>query len=194
MVERLDEAVGTVLAELDKHKLGGRTLVIFTSDNGGTASARPTPFSGLKGSTFEGGLRVPCVVRWPGVLPAKAVTEQVAITMDLSASIARAAGATPPKARPFDGIDVLGRLEKRAPVLPRTLFWRARRGERTWWAVRDGPLKYVARQDGARKVEYLFDVMADPGEKNNLLGRRGEDAARLKRLLGEWERQVRPKR
>jgi len=194
MVERLDEAVGKILDELEKQKLDARTLVIFTSDNGGTASARPTPFSGLKGSTLEGGIRVPCVARWPGVLPEKTTTDQVAITMDLSASIARVAGAKPPKDRPFDGIDVLERLEKRLPLQERTLFWRARRGERTWWAVRAGALKFVARRDGERNAEYLFDLMDDPGEKNNLLARRGEDAARLRRLLAEWERMVRPKR
>jgi N-acetylgalactosamine-6-sulfatase len=194
MVERLDQAVGKILDELEKQKLDARTLVIFTSDNGGTASARPTPFSGLKGSTLEGGLRVPCVVRWPGVLPEKTATDQVAITMDLSASIARVAGAKPPEDRSFDGIDVLERLEKRLPLQERELFWRARRGERTWWAVRAGSLKYVARRDGEGTAEYLFDLMDDPGEKNNLLARRGVDAARLKRRLGEWERMVRPKR
>jgi N-acetylgalactosamine-6-sulfatase len=193
MVERLDEAVGKILGELEKQKLGTRTLVIFTSDNGGTASARPTPFAGIKGSTFEGGIRVPCIVRWPGVLPARTVTEQVAITMDLTASIARIAGAKAPKGRPFDGIDILERLAKRQPVLERTLFWRARRGERTWWAVREGSLKYVARQDG-RKAEYLFDLRDDPGEKRNVLARRGKEAARIKRLLDDWERTVRPKR
>jgi N-acetylgalactosamine-6-sulfatase len=194
MIERLDESVGKIVGELEKGGLGARTLIIFTSDNGGTASARPTPFSGIKGSTFEGGLRVPCIVRWPGALPAKTVTEQVAITMDLTASIARIAGARLPKGRAFDGIDVLERLEKRQPVLERALFWRARRGERTWWAVRQGSLKYVARRDGKRKVEYLFDLRADPGEKTNLLAGRRADAARLQRLLDEWERMVRPRR
>jgi hypothetical protein len=79
-------------------------------------------------------------------------------------------------------------------VVERTLFWRARRGERTWWAVRDGSLKYVARRDGTRKAEYLFDLRDDPGEKANLLAGRGDDAARLRRLLAEWERKVRPVR
>ena len=124
----------------------------------------------------------------------KTVTEQVAITMDLSASIARATGVRPAKDRPFDGIDILDRLEKGQPVVPRTLFWRARRGERTWWAVRDGVLKYVARQDGDKKEEHLFALDGDPGEKTDLLAQRKEDVVRLQRLLAEWEKSVQPKR
>jgi N-acetylgalactosamine-6-sulfatase len=168
--------------------------VIFASDNGGTASARPTPLAGIKGSTFEGGIRVPCVVRWPGVLPAQTTSDQPAITMDLTASLVRLTGATPSKERPFDGIDILERLQRKQPVLERTLFWRGRRGERTWWAVRAGSLKYVARQDGDHKVEYLFDLERDPGEKDNRFAARTADAARLKKLLTDWEQQVQPKR
>jgi N-acetylgalactosamine-6-sulfatase len=194
MVERMDEAVGKILSELEKGKRDGNTLVIFASDNGGTASARPTPFSGLKGTTFDGGIRVPCIVRWPRVLPEKTVSDQVAITMDLSASIARIAGARPPKDRPFDGIDVLERLEKRQPAEERALFWRGRRGDRTWWAARQGDLKYVARKEGDKKAEYLFDLRRDAGEKNSLLDQRGEDAVRLRRLLAEWEKAVQPRR
>jgi arylsulfatase A-like enzyme len=194
MIERLDAAVGTILGALETLTPGADTLVIFTSDNGGTASARPTPFSGLKGGTFEGGIRVPCIIRRPGVVPANTVTDRVAITMDLTASIARVAGARPPGDRPFDGIDVFDHLGDRQPVPERTLFWRARRGDQTWWAVREGSLKYVARQDGPRKTESLFDLRIDPGENDNLLDRRGEDSARLKVLLAAWEREVRPTR
>jgi N-acetylgalactosamine-6-sulfatase len=129
MVERMDEAVGRILAALNDGRFAANTLVVFTSDNGGTASARPTPLRGHKGSTFEGGIRVPCIVRWPGVLPAKATTDQVAISMDLTASLARAAGTAPQQGRAFDGIDVLSRIETGQPATPRTLFWRARWGE-----------------------------------------------------------------
>jgi arylsulfatase A-like enzyme len=128
------------------------------------------------------------------VLPEKTVTDQVAITMDLSASIARIAGAKPPKDRPFDGIDVLERLEKRQPAEERTLFWRCRRGDHTWWAVRQGDLKYVARKDSDKKTEYLFDLRHDAGERNSLLDQRVADAARLRRLLAEWEKTVQPRR
>lgn len=194
IVERMDEAIGRILAKLDETHCTDRTLIIFTSDNGGTASARPTPFRGIKGSTFEGGLRVPCIIRWPNRLPEKAVTGQVALTMDLSASIVRIAGAKVRNDRPFDGLDIVERLEKNQPILPRTVFWRGRRGNGTSWAVRDGALKYVARREGGRKEEHLFTLDNDPGEKTDLLAQRPEDAARLKRLLAEWENKVQPKR
>jgi len=122
------------------------------------------------------------------------VTEQMAITLDLSKSIARAAGAKLPKDRAFEGIDVLKYVEEGRPLEPRTLFWRARRGDRTSRAVRDGPLKYLTRRDGDRFEERLFDLQADPGEKDNLLASRPEDVKRLKRLLVEWEQTVRPSR
>jgi N-acetylgalactosamine-6-sulfatase len=193
MVERLDEAAGRILAALDDGRLTSNTLVVFTSDNGGTASARPTKLRGHKGSTFEGGIRVPCIASWPGVLTA-ATTDRVAITMDLTASLARAAGVGPPRDRAFDGIDVLGQLAKGQPATPRTLFWRARRGDRTWWAVRDGTAKYVARRDGDTKREYLFDLDRDPGEEHDLSARRGEDVARLRGRLAAWEKEIRPRR
>jgi N-acetylgalactosamine-6-sulfatase len=194
MVERLDRCIGKVLDALDRRAIAENTLVIFFSDNGGTKTANNGPFSGTKGGLFEGGIREPCIVRWPGVLPEGKVTDQMAITFDLSKSIVRAAGAELPQDRPFEGIDVLEHLEEGRPPQPRTLFWRHRRGERTWRAVRDGPLKYLSRQDGDRFNEYLFDLEADPGEKNDLLASRPDDVKRLKQRLADWEEEVRPSR
>jgi N-acetylgalactosamine-6-sulfatase len=194
MVQRMDEAVGRILATLDERKFAGDTLVIFTSDNGGTPSARPTSLRGFKGSTFEGGIRVPCVARWPGVLPAGAESDLPALTFDLTASILRAAGVGPAKDKPLDGIDVLKLVADRGPAPKRPLFWRGRRGEETWCAVRDGSLKYVVRRNKDKAEEYLFDLTRDPGEKEDLLAKRADDATRLKKLLAEWEREVRPAR
>jgi arylsulfatase A-like enzyme len=151
MIEHLDAAIGKILATLDETRCAEHTLVLFASDNGGTASARPTPFRGLKGTTFEGGVRVPCILRWPNHLPEKTISDQVALTMDLSASIVRIAGAKISADRPYDGLDILDRLEKNQPLLPRTVFCRARRGNETWWAVREKTYKYVARQGGHGK-------------------------------------------
>jgi N-acetylgalactosamine-6-sulfatase len=190
MVERMDMGVGNLLAALDETGQAERTLVIFTSDNGGPRYAHNAPFSGNKGSTFEGGIRVPCVARWPGVLKAGTETDVPAMTFDLTASILRSAGAE--AGRPLDGVAVLQQAAEGKGVAPRPLFWRGRRGERTWRAVRDGSLKYVSRQDGGQLQEYLFDLAADPGEKDDLLARRPDDVKRLKDLLAAWEREVRP--
>jgi N-acetylgalactosamine-6-sulfatase len=194
MIERMDQAVGRILDTLNELDAAANTLVIFASDNGGTRSARQGGLRGYKGSTFEGGIRVPCIVRWPGVLPENLTTGQVAVTMDLTASMVRAAGATLPVDRPFDGLDILQRFQTGRLPVARTLYWRGRRGASTWRAVRDGALKYVSHEDGQRLEEHLFDLDKDMGETNDLLASRPQEAARLRRLLASWEDQVRPRR
>jgi len=182
MIERMDQAVGRILDALPDN-----TLVVFVSDNGGTASARPCGLRGIKGTTFEGGIRVPCIVRWTGVLPAGTENATPAATFDLTASIARAADVTP--LRPWDGVDILG-----GKVPARALFWRGRRGENTWRAVRDGSRKYVSQTKGPRVEEFLFDLDRDPGEQTNLLADQPAEVARLKKLLADWETEVKPSR
>lgn len=192
MVERMDEGVGAILNALRDHGLARNTLVVFMSDNGAANVGRNAPFSGNKGNVFEGGIRVPCVARWPGVLPQGVVTAQPCMTMDFSASLMAAAGV--PAQRPFDGIDVLKLLETGQPIQSRTLFWRARRGEWTRKAVRDGQMKFIALENTAKVQEYLFDLAADPQEKNNLLDGQPDTAQRLRHLLRQWEDRVRPGR
>lgn len=194
MVERLDQAIGRVLESLDQAGVTNNTLVIFASDNGGPKFARNVPFSGQKGGLFEGGIRVPCIVRWPGVLEPGTTNDSPAMTIDLTASVIRAAGATPPKDKPLDGVEILQMAAKKQASPVRTLHWRARRGERTWKAVRDGALKYISRTDGDRTEEYVFDLVADPQEQQNLLSDRGVDAERLRRLVAKWEEDVRHSR
>jgi arylsulfatase A len=194
MVESLDQAVGRILDTLERHGLTDRTLVIFMSDNGGTGSARPTGLRGNKGTTFEGGIRVPCIARWPGVLPEGMTTTQVGITMDLTASILRAAGAKPPAGPSLDGIDILARIAEGRPENSRTLFWRVRRGQTVRWAARDGDLKYVSVNSDGNFEEWLFDLSRDPGEQNDLRSQQAADLKRLKGLLAEWENEVRPGR
>ncbi|MFZ2639810.1 MAG: sulfatase-like hydrolase/transferase [Verrucomicrobiia bacterium] len=192
MIERMDAVIGKLLDTLDELGAAKNTLVVFVSDNGGTASARPCGLRGIKGTTFEGGIRVPCLARWPGVLPAAVERTEPALTFDIAASIARAAGVKP--RRPFDGVDVLGAIARGEPLPERTLFWRGRRGERTWRAARDGALKYVSRTDGARTEEFLFDIVRDAAEEKNLLAERASDVTRLKAKLAAWEADVRPQR
>ena len=190
MIEHMDKCIGRILKVLDDKGLTKDTVVIFSSDNGGTGSARNAPLSKIKGSTFEGGIRVPAVARWPGVIPKGLVSDQVCITMDFSASIVRIAGATVPRGRELDGLDILKLAETGRPLRKRTLFWRGRRGDRTWRAVRDGDLKYIRRTGGGRTEEYLFDLKEDVGETRSLLEEQPEEVRRLKAMLTDWEKQV----
>ncbi|RPI26214.1 MAG: N-acetylgalactosamine-6-sulfatase, partial [Acidobacteria bacterium] len=194
MLECMDHGIGSVLKKLDDRQMTNDTIVLFMSDNGGTASGRNAPFSGHKGGVFEGGIRVPCIVRWPEVLRPGLTFDEPCITMDFSASMVRAAGAQPEPGRAFDGIDILKHLAERQPIAKRSLFWRARRAANTRKAVRDGSLKYIADHTGNRLNEYLFDVLQDPCEKTNLLSSRGPEVQRLKLLLKEWEESVKTKR
>jgi arylsulfatase A-like enzyme len=194
MVERLDEGVGKILKVLDSENVAANTLVVFMSDNGANRTGNNSPFSGYKGNLFEGGIRVPCVAKWPGVLAEGDVSSQPCITMDFSRSIVRAAGTRPPPNRPFDGIDILREVEGNKPAGQRTLFWRARRADRTRKAVRDGSLKYIHLQEGDDVREYLFDLERDPAEKNNLFEEQPENVRRLKKLLQNWEQQVKHER
>ncbi|MBN2127876.1 MAG: sulfatase-like hydrolase/transferase [Sedimentisphaerales bacterium] len=192
MVERLDAGVGAILDALRAAGVARNTLVIFMSDNGANRTGSNAPFSGYKGNLFEGGIRVPCVVKWPGVLPRGAISAQSCMTMDFSRSVVRAAGAPMPVERPFDGVDILRHAEKGRPVEDRTLFWRARRGDRTRKAVRDGSIKYIALFEADRCEECLFDLKADPAERVNLIDQQPETASRLKELLSRWEEEVKP--
>jgi N-acetylgalactosamine-6-sulfatase len=192
MIEHMDKCIGRILAKLDEKGLDEDTVVIFSSDNGGTGSARNTPLSRNKGTTFEGGIRVPAVARWPGRIAAGTISEQPCITFDFSASIVRIAGAKIPPGRDFDGIDIIKLVETGQPLQKRTLFWRGRRGLRTRKAVRDGDMKYIWQTNGRSTEEFLFDLENDIGEKHNLLATRPKEVGRLKELLANWERQVRP--
>ena len=193
MLEDLDTEVGRVLAALKEQNLDRNTLVIFVSDNGGFATAAHMgPLRGAKSSTLEGGIRVPLIMRWPGKLPAGKTSKQVCATFDLTRSILNLAKAKVPADR-TDGTDIIAHIADNSPDTPRTLFWRGKRGERTWAAVREGNLKYVRKTEGQTEA-WLYDVSKDLGEKNDLLTKQPNDAARLKALLAKWEKDVRPVR
>jgi len=194
MIERLDQGVGQILQAVHDLGLANNTVVVFMSDNGATKSGSNGPLAGYKGSPFEGGIRVPAIVRWPAQIPRGLVSEQVCITMDFSRSIVRLASAKPPARRSFDGIDILERIQAGRPVEPRLLFWRQRRGDNTWWAVRDGALKLIRHAKGAAIEEHLFDLARDPGEQQDLRDIRPHDVKRLAARLAEWEDDVKPAR
>ena len=186
MLERADRGVGQILAALDRRGLTKNTLVIFTSDNGGEWLSRNAPLSNRKSTLWEGGIRVPFILRWPGRLPANKSSAQVAITMDLTASILAATGAAIPTTYKLDGLDLLPSLSGRSPAVERQLFWRIARPYPQQRAVRSGPWKLL--HDG--RNFYLFDVSADPGERHDLTSAHPELVRKLNAALDEWEKDI----
>jgi len=179
MMKNLDANVGRLLATLKSSGLDRNTLVIFHSDNGGERFSYNWPFSGIKFDLHEGGVRVPSIVRWPGVTRAATVTDQPVISMDWTATLLTAAGTKPDAKYPLDGEDMTATLAGKRPVHSRTFYWRTR----TQGAMRSGNWKYI-KQD---KDEWLFDLAADERENADFKESKPADFRMMRRLYSDWE-------
>jgi arylsulfatase A-like enzyme len=182
MMKSLDDGVGRVMESIKAAGIDKKTLVIFTSDNGGERFSYLWPFSGRKGDLLEGGIRVPALVRWPGVVPANRLTQQMAITMDWTATIVAAAKA---EGHSLDGIDLLPVIKGTSPVTDRTFFWRIYSRD----AVREGKWKYV--RDG--EVRKLFDLSVDQHEQADFSQKNPEVLQRLMTEFDKWNDQMLPR-
>lgn len=191
MVATVDEAVGRVIAALDATGQRQRTLVFFFSDNGGPMTKRNANAShngilrGQKGDVFEGGIRVPFLVSWPGRLPAGGTYDQPVIALDVLPTALAAAGAKrEPGQPPLDGVNLVPFLTGANRGAPHArLFWRMDAGAA--FAVREGKWKWFRTYENAPQ---LYDLSTDPGEKNDLAGKHPEIAARLAGAAAEWNR------
>ena len=186
MMRSLDDGIARVLKALKIAGLAENTLVIFTSDNGGERYSYEWPFSGNKGDLLEGGIRVPAIVRWPGVIPAGSVTHQTAITMDWTATILAATKTSPAEDYPLDGIDLLPAMRNPAETKDRTLFWRMSDQD----AARNGDWKYF-RQGNNR---YLFNLSLDAHEQANFVSKNPDVLARLAAEFTKWDQQMLPRK
>ena len=187
MLEDMDAQVGRILAQLEASGLAENTLVAFASDHGAMKPGRNLPLNGYKGGLFEGGIRAPLIVRWPDRIKPGQVCDQACAMFDFTASLLRIAGAAGEHPQ-LDGIDILQHVENGRPRFDRSLFWRAKRGNRTWWAVRDGDKKYIRRTQGGTTDEWVFDLAADAGEIENIIDSDQKASAKLKQLLDTWEK------
>jgi arylsulfatase A len=187
MMERADAGVGLIVAAIEKAGIAANTLIIFTNDNGGEWLSRNTPLFNRKFTLWEGGIRVPAIVSWPGRLPAGRVTSQVGITMDLSATILAVTGAPVPAEPKLEGINLMPILEGKAPVSERTLFWRVRTAGIDQRAVRSGQWKLL--REGSARLS-LFDLSKDISERTDLAATNTGVVRRLNDHLLAWEKDV----
>lgn len=229
-IEHLDHAVGRLLHRIDALKLREKTLVVFLSDNGGIYQiyqAKPflatgdpaqqtpasltvdreefsnAPLRAGKGSHYEGGIRVPCIVRWPGVTPPGRVSDTPIHVTDWLPTLLEAAGASAPESHPVDGVSLLPLLrDGRLPV--RALFWYMPFYEVRWGAtpsaiIRDGDWKLIeffgdafdaqGRYLAGHRLE-LFQLRDDPGETRNLAGAEPARAEEMRDRLRTWMQSV----
>ena len=179
MVTVMDAGIGRVMDALRQSGRDANALVMFTSDNGGERFSKIWPFVGRKRDLLEGGLRVPQIVRWPAAVAPARVSDQVTISMDLTATALDAAGVAMPADTPLDGVSLLPQLAEGASAKERTLFWRMK--ERGQQAVRQGNWKYLK----VEQAEFLFDLDYDWRERTNFAAAQPEKLADLK---AQWER------
>jgi arylsulfatase A-like enzyme len=192
-IEEIDWSVGEILRTLKELALDEKTLVIFTSDNGPAGRPAP-PFRGSKGSSFEGGVREPCIMRWPGRIPAGTTCRQIAGNIDLLPTFAKLAGVAPPADRVIDGRDITSLMldPQSRPVRDTHLYFNAqqrlaaiRQGE---WKLFVGP---AASGKPAKAAETgLYNLVNDPGERDDVTAEHPEVAARLRAEAEQREAEI----
>lgn len=195
MTESLDAAVGRVRAKLNEAKLTDRTIVVFTSDNGGripTTSNAPLRYG--KASAYEGGVRVPLIVSWPGVTKPGSVCAAPVITMDLFPTIAEMAGVPLGEGKPVDGVSITPLL-RGEPTRDKTLYWHYPHhqhyqlgGATPYGAIRSGDFKLIEFFND-RHVE-LYNVRTDIGETTDLAATQPKKVEELRTRLHAWRTEV----
>lgn len=187
-VVNLDDAIGRVLARIDELGISEQTLVIFITDHGADPKygGSNVPLRGDKATLFEGGIRVPCLMRWKGTIAAGVELDGLCWSLDIAPTLAKLAQAT--QSLPsFDGVDISPMLLGDSWKKPnRHLYWQTGKhdelGRGNWMALRSTKWKYVQDDSGG---EFLFDIESDPSEKQNLLanGERSNSYQDIKQQL-----------
>jgi arylsulfatase A-like enzyme len=198
MMQTLDDTVEVLLHELARHDLQSNTIVVFTSDNGGLhvpevgedPATHNRPFRAGKGFLYEGGLRVPLIVRWPGNIPAGRVSDASIVNTDLMPTLLELAGVT--RASGLDGVSLSAHVRGAEPPPARPLFWHfphySNQGGRPAGAVREGRWKLIEHYEDGRLE--LFDLAVDPGETYNLAVSDSGRARSLQKKLAAWRKSI----
>ncbi len=181
LIASLDEAGGKVLEEIDVQGLTNETVIAFSSDNGDWGQlqyAGPRArLRGGKGSLYEGGIRVPLKVQWPGHLPAGRAVEEPVMLIDLPCTFQALAAGGQADGR-YDGVNLLGELDYERP-----LFWRMMSHTGNQWAVRRGDWKLIHYES-----TQLYNLRLDPGERRDLVEEHPQTARDLESLYAEWNK------
>jgi arylsulfatase A-like enzyme len=200
MVESVDDSVGRIVRKLDQLKLSERTVIFFTSDNGGlsvkegphTPSTSNAPLRAGKGYLYEGGIREPLIVKWPRVVRRGGVCRAPVCSVDFFPTILEMTGVSPASDRVLDGLSLVSLLKQTGVPPPRTLCWHyphySNQGGKPGGAIREGDYKLIEFYED-NHLE-LYNLVNDLGEKNNLAARLPDLAHALQQKLAAWRTTV----
>ena len=178
----MDDAIGHLLGLLDEYGVADNTIILFFSDNGGGAGSDNTPLRGHKAMMFEGGNRVPCIVRYPGRIEAGSTCDAFLTTLEIVPTLLGEAGIEPPTDLVLDGYDMMPVLSQGASSPRSKMFWQ-RQDDR---AARVGNWKWVDSQKGSG----LFDLSHDLGEQQDLSEKNPKQLALMKAQFAHWRQQM----
>jgi len=181
-VTAMDAAIGRLLDLLDEYGIADNTIIIFFSDNGGGGSADNAPLRGRKGQMFEGGIRVPCIVKWPGKIPAGTTSNAFLTSLEILPTLCAATGAVPTKGVPLDGFDMLSVLQGKRASARTEMFWQRKLDK----GARVGHWKWVESSRG----KGLFDLRHDIGERRDLSKERPEILKKVQARFANWKKQM----
>ena len=197
MIESVDASVGRVMKKLEDLGIADNTIVFFMSDNGGlaTAEGQPTcnlPLRGGKGWLYEGGIREPMIVKWPGTVKAGSTCDEPVISTDFYPTMLEMAGLPAKPPQHMDGASMVPLLRGTGGPRRQAIYWHyphySNQGGKPGGAVRAGDFKLIESYEDNR-VE-LYNLRADLGEQHDLVAERPEKAAELRRMLHEWRKEV----
>ena len=178
----MDAAIGTVLDLLDQYQLADNTIVIFFSDNGGGGGADNSPLRGRKAWMFEGGVRVPCIVRYPGRIPAGSSSSEFLTSMEIFPTLLSEVGVRLPRELFLDGFDMMPVLTSGEPSPRSEMFWQRKDDK----AARVGDWKWVESERG----NGLFNLAEDIGETNDLSAQNPQKLQEMKQHFARWREQM----
>lgn len=178
----MDEAIGALMEAVEKAGQKENTIFVFMSDNGGSGNGGNAPLKGSKSTMWEGGLRVPFIMRWPGKLPAGKVTDEFLTSLELVPTLLAATGAKAPDGVKLDGFDMLPVLRGEAKSSRREMFWQRRSDN----AARFENWKWLESAKG----KGLYDLSADLGERNDLSKEQPEIAKMMQEKFAAWRREM----
>ena len=181
-VTRMDTAIGRVLEAIEDAGETEETIVIFLSDNGGSGNGGNAPLRGSKSTMWEGGLRVPFLMRWPGKVPAGKVTDEFLSSLEILPTLLAATGTPAPEGLKLDGFDLLPVLRGGMASPRAEMFWQ-RRGDK---AARVGQWKWVESSKGRG----LFDLAADPAEEHDLSTEKPEVLRMMLGRFAAWRKEM----